>query len=150
MLLGQYESSVGEKNRIAFPKKFRLSLGDNVIITKGYENALIIVSEDGWKALLDGTQGRPFIESATRETQRFLLGNASLVELDSKGRFVLPTYLRNFAKIKETVVFLGLDRYVELWDKNSWEEYSKRLEGSIDSIARRLIDTEGEKAKGND
>lgn len=138
MLLGQYENKIDLKNRTAFPKKFREILGDKIIITHGYENSLIIVSEENWKQLLEGTQGRPFIESETRETQRFLLGNACEVELDRKGRFIIPSHLRNFAKIKGEIIFLGLSRYVEMWDKTIWEEYNKNLEKNIDSISKRL------------
>lgn len=141
MLLGQYDGKVGAKGRVALPKKFREILGDKLIITLGYENSLIIVSEKGWKALLEGTEKRPFIQSETRETQRFLLGGASDVELDVKGRFIIPSYLRSFAKIKGDVVFLGLSRYVEVWDKNEWEQYRVKLEKNIDRISQRLVET---------
>lgn len=138
MLIGQYWGKVGEKFRIAFPKKFRDVLGDKVIVTKGFEGSLIVVSEEGWKALLEGTQGKPFTTSSARETQRFLLGGASLVELDDKGRFILPEYLRNYAGLTDEVVFLGISRYVEIWDKKRWEEYEKDLTKNISGIAERL------------
>ena len=140
MLLGQYEGKVGEKSRIALPKKLREIIGEKLIITLGYENSLIVVSEEGWKALLEGTEGRPFIEKPARETQRYLLGGATNVSLDAKGRFVIPGYLRRFAKIKTEVVFLGLSRYVELWDKQIWETYRQELEKNIDKISTKLID----------
>ena len=139
MLLGQFDGVVGEKSRIALPKKLREIIGDKLIITLGYENSLIIVSEQGWKALLEGTEGRPFIEKPARETQRYLLGGATFVELDAKGRFIIPDYLRRFAKIKGKVVFLGLSRYVELWDKEVWESYRLDLEKNIDKISTKLI-----------
>ncbi len=139
MLLGQYEGKVGAKSRVAFPKKLREIIGNKLIITLGYENSLIIVSEEGWKALLEGTQGKPFIQKESRETQRFLLGGANFVELDSKGRFILPNYLRSFAKIKDEVVFVGLSRYVELWDKDLWETYMRNLEKNIDKVSQKLI-----------
>jgi len=155
MLLGQYEGKVGEKSRIALPKKLREIIGSKLIITLGYENSLIIVSEEGWKALLEGTEGRPFIEKPARETQRYLLGGATFIELeetqryllggatfielDSKGRFVIPDYLRRFAKIKTEAVFLGLSRYIELWDKELWEVYRLDLEKNIDKISTKLI-----------
>jgi MraZ protein len=142
MLLGQYEGKVGEKSRTALPKKLREVIGDKLIITLGYENSLIIVSEAGWKALLEGTEGRPFIEKPARETQRYLLGGATFVELDSKGRLVIPEYLRRFAKIKGEVVFLGLSRYIELWDKEIWEAYRMNLEKNIENISQKLISSE--------
>lgn len=148
MLIGQHDGKIDTKGRSALPKKFREVLGDKLIITFGYENSLIIVSQENWKALLEGTEGRPFIESDTRETQRFLLGGATAVELDDKGRFILPAYLREFAKIKNDVIFLGLSRYVEIWDKNRWGQYQKNLEKNIDTISQRLV--EKEKRKKND
>ncbi len=145
MLIGQYEGKVGTKGRIAFPKKFREILGDKLIVTLGYENSLIVVSEENWKSLLEGTEGKPFIEYETRETQRFLLGGASNVQLDGKGRFILPSYLRGFAEIEDEVIFLGLSRYVEIWDKKRWLEYRGNLEKSIDRISQKLVDKEKNK-----
>ena len=147
MLLGQYDAKIDSKYRTALPKKFREVLGDKLIVTFGYENSLIIVSEENWKALLEGTEGRPFIQSETRETQRFLLGGASNIELDSKGRFILPTYLREYGEIKNEVIFLGLSRYVEVWDKDKWSKYQKFLEKNIATISQRLVSAEKEKKK---
>ena len=138
MLLGQYEAKISEKYQASLPKKFRAELGDRLIVTKGFENCLIMVSEENWKTLLEGTEGKPFTDKSTRELQRFLLGNATYVELDAKGRFVISEYLRKFAGIKDVVVFTGIARFVEIWDKNAWEEHNKELAGTIESIAARL------------
>jgi MraZ protein len=144
LLIGQYEGKLEAKNRIAIPKKLRAFLGEKLIVTLGYENSLIIVSQERWQALLEGTEGKPFIQQEARETQRFLLGGASFVELDGKGRFIIPSYLREFAKIQSEVVFLGLHRYVEMWDKGVWDQYSKNLEKNIDKISQKLIKGENE------
>ena len=98
---------------------------------------------------MEGTEGKPFIQSETRETQRFLLGGASNVELDSKGRFIVPSYLREFAKIKDEIIFLGLYRYVEIWDKTRWMQYRENLEKNIDVISQRLVSND-QKIKGNE
>ncbi len=139
MLLGQYEGKIDGKGRTAMPKKFREILGEKLIITLGYENSLIVVSQENWKQLLEGTEGRPFIEYETRETQRFLLGGASEVELDGKGRLILPAYLRSFGEIEDEVVFIGLSRYVEIWDKKKWVKYRENLSKNIEGISQRLI-----------
>lgn len=140
MLIGQYDSKIGEKHQVSLPKKFREALGEKLIITKGFENCLIIVSEENWKTLLEGTEGKPFTKRSTRELQRFLLGNASAIELDSKGRFVLPEYLRIFAELETDIVFAGIQRFVEVWDKKRWEEHQEELNANIGDIAERLTD----------
>jgi MraZ protein len=142
MLLGQYESKIGEKHQVGLPKKFRDVLGEKLIVTKGFENCLIIVSDENWKILLEGTEGKPFTSKTIRELQRFLLGSASDVEFDSKGRFVVPEYLRQFAHLETDVIFVGIQRFVELWDKKTWEEHQKELGKNIESIAEKLTEQE--------
>ncbi len=143
MLLGRSEGKISTKFQAAFPKRFREDTGDILIVTKGLESCLIIVSEENWKTLLEGTEGRPFTNKATRELQRFLLGNAERVELDSKGRFVIPEYLRKHAGITDEVIFAGLERFVEVWDKDQWDKHQKVLSDNIASIAERLGEIEG-------
>lgn len=140
MLIGQHEGKVGEKYQVALPKKFREKLGDKLIVTKGFENCLIIVSVENWKTLLEGTEGKAFTNKNTRELQRFLLGNATDVELDTKGRFVLPQFLREFAHIKEEVIFAGIERFVEVWDKAEWNKHQEELNKNISNIAERLTE----------
>ena len=138
MLIGQYHAKISPKGRVAFPKKFRETLGDNLIITLGYEKSLMVVSVKEWKSLIEATEGKPFILGSARDTNRFLLGEASEVNLDDQGRCVLPLYLREYAKIGEESVFLGLNKYVEIWDKKVWDEYQKYLSDNIGEIAERL------------
>lgn len=138
MLIGQYDGKLGSKHQVSFPKKFRSELGDNLIVTKGLEKCLIIVSKENWKTLLEGTEGEPFTKSPIRGMQRFLLGNASEVELDTKGRFVLPDYLREYAGISEEIVFAGIQRFVEIWDKKQWTAEQEALSGNIESISEKL------------
>jgi len=140
MLLGQFDAKVGEKGRLAFPKRFRNELGDKIIVTYGFENSLMIVSEKNWKSLLEGTEDKPFLLSSARDTQRFLLGGATVVELDSQGRFVLPEYLREFAGVSDEVVFIGLYKYVEVWDKKKWNEQRIKIQKNITEVAESLID----------
>lgn len=138
MLIGQYKSKISPKGRTAFPKRFREELGDNLVVTVGYENSLMVVAVKDWKSLVEATEDKPFVLGSARDTNRFLLGEATEVVLDEQGRFIIPSYLREHAKIKEEVVFLGLNKYVELWDKPVWEEYQKYLKEHIGEIAERL------------
>jgi len=63
MLLGQYEGKVGEKNRTATSQEIKGGYRGELIITLGYENSLIIVSESGWKALLEEQKGGLLLKS---------------------------------------------------------------------------------------
>ena len=145
MLIGQFRSKISPKGRVAFPKRFREELGDSLVVTVGYEKSLMVVSSKEWKALIEGTEGKPFVLNSARDTNRFLLGEATEVALDEQGRFILPSYLREYAQISEEVVFLGLNKYAEIWDKKVWEEYQKYLHENIGEIAKRLGSSNAEK-----
>lgn len=140
MVIGQYQVKISSKGRTALPKRFREFLGDNLVVTVGYEKSLMLVSSRDWQSLIEGTKDKPFILNSARDTNRFLLGEASEIDLDDQGRFVIPAYLRDYAKIGEELVFLGLNKYVEVWAKESWQEYQKYLHENIGKIAERLGD----------
>lgn len=142
MLIGRFDSKIDDKKRIAFPKKFREELGDSLIVTQGFEGSLLVIASDRWKLLLEGTEGKPFINKEARETERFLLGSAAEVVLDEKGRFVLPDHLKTYAAIHDEVTFLGISRYVQIWDKAKWEDHNKRLIETIDPITEKLSKNE--------
>ncbi len=138
MVIGQYTGTIGEKYQVAIPKKFREVLGDKLIITKGFEGCLIAVAENNWKPMLEDIEGRPFTDKVSREKQRFILGNASLVELDTKGRFVLPEYLRKYAEITNDIIYVGIERFFEIWDKDKWDKQQTSLAENIEMITEKL------------
>ena len=53
MLIGEYKSTLGKKKRVSLPKKFREILGEKLILTRGYEQALIIVNEELWEKVAE-------------------------------------------------------------------------------------------------
>ena len=138
MLIGRQDSKIDEKGRIAFPKKFRNELGDNLVVTQGFESSLIVVSAAHWNTLLEGTEGKPITNKQARETERFLLGSAEEVVLDSKGRFILPMHLKKYAGLINEVCCLGISRYVQIWDKKKWEKHNDELIKNIDPITEKL------------
>lgn len=140
MLIGQYQSKLAENGRASLPKKFRDELGNKYIITRGYEQSLLIVAFDNWENMIKDTSDKSFLKSQVRDIKRFLIGGASLIELDDQGRFIVPQFLRDYAQISGDVVFLGLGDHIELWDLTKWETYQKRISGNIEEIAQKLTE----------
>jgi MraZ protein len=99
----------------------------------------LIVSEENWKTFLEGTDEKPFIDQNTRQVQRYLFGNATELELDTKGRFILPEYLKDSAKIETEIIFAGVNKYVEVWSKQLWNTEEKALATQIQEIAQKVV-----------
>lgn len=138
MLIGEFRNKIVDGFRVAFPKKFRQELGEKFILAQGYEGCLIAVSESQWHLLVRGAATGPFASQSVRDTSRFLLGSAAEVELDGQGRFVVPENLRDYAAISGEISFLGLGRWVELWDLNKWLERKKYIDEHGSEISEKL------------
>lgn len=138
MILGQAESTLSSKNQIAFPKRFKKELGEHLILTKGFEKHLLVVSQDRWEMLLSGIEQGLLIDRNTRDIKRYLLGNSTEVVLDAKSRFILPGYLKEYSCIEAEIVFVGVGDYIEMWDKKIWYEYQEYLAMTVSGAAQRL------------
>ena len=139
MIIGEYQQKLGDKNRIAFPKKFREELGNKLIMTKGYEGCLVIMSPAQWEEMVSDVVSGPFVSGLVRDTSRFLFAGASEIELDSQGRFVIPTYLKEYSGIESDGIFLGLGRWVELWGDEKWQKKSHEIEGESSIVGDKLV-----------
>jgi len=140
MIIGQHFVKVGEKNRIAFPKKMRDEMGNDLIVSYGFDKAIMVFAKRNWEEVIAEIDNQPFLRRDSREVKRFLIGGATQVECDNQGRFVLPEYLKEFAGVKNEIVALGMGKYVEIWDKERWEAHRKEAGKDIEETAQNLVD----------
>ncbi len=138
MLIGEYRSKVGEKKRVSLPKKFREELGEDLILTRGYENALVLVNKSMWSTVAKEVMNGSFINKNIRDTSRFLVGGAKEIQTDSQGRFVIPESLYEYAEISDEVVFIGLANWIEIWSRDKWNERLEYLKKNSGEIADEL------------
>ena len=143
MLVGLYKSKLGSKRRVSFPKKFRKTLGDKLIVTRGYEGCLVVVDSSRWSEITKDVVGGTFLDRKVRESGRFLLAGAHEVELDDQGRFVLPEDLyeyANLSKSEKVAIFLGLGNWVEIWSSKQWRDHEEYIRKNGENIVQELAD----------
>lgn len=139
MYLGEYISPVGEKNRVALPKKLRDSMsGEKLFLTRGYEGSLMLLEEADWQKLQGILNQRPLLNMSLRDTKRFLLGGAVDLTLDAQGRFVLPEGLIGYAEIGDSITFIGVGEWIEIWSTKVWQSKLEILKQTAAEIADRL------------
>ena len=138
MLIGEYHGKLSNKKRTSLPKKFRNELGENIILTRGYEDALILVNQDMWQKIAQDVINGSFINKNIRDTSRFLVGSATEVQTDKQGRFIIPQAQIDHAQLKEDIVFIGLVNWIEIWEKSKWEERLQYLKQHGEDIAQEL------------
>jgi len=140
MLLGEYQHAVDDKGRIAIPAKFRKTLSDGVVITRGLDACLYLYPLEEWTKLADKLAKLPINQADSRAFARLMLAGASHAEIDSQGRVLLPEYLRKYSGISSKAVIIGIYNRAEIWDENRWQEYRGKVEERSDEIAERLGD----------
>ncbi len=140
MFIGEYNASIDDKARVAVPAKFRASLKNKVVVTRGLDNSLVLYTLDEWKKLAEKLASLPISTANTRAFSRLMLAGAMDCEIDKQGRIVLPAYLKDYAKINKKMVFAGLYTRIELWSEELWEKYKRQTEKQSNQIAEQLGD----------
>ena len=137
MFIGEYTHTADEKNRISLPAKFRKELGRKIVVTRGLDNCLFLYPHKTWTLISKEVQNQGHMQRDTRYT-RFLFSGASEIEIDASGRILIPEFLREFAQIKNPVVFTGVHDRIEIWNDKRWANYRKILESDSESMAEKF------------
>ena len=128
MFLGEYQPNITEGSRISLPKKLRDQIeGDDVILSKGVERCIFVYDKEDWLNEAQKQVENPITDSKTRELKRYMFSGASETTIDSQGRIVLPGNLKDYAKIDKKAVVIGAGDHIEIWDLDTWGDYSQRI-----------------------
>lgn len=138
MFIGEYQHTIDDKGRVAVPVKFRATLGERAIVTRGLDRCLFIFSAAEWEELAQKLVALPMAQANSRAFTRLMLAGAMEVDLDSQGRVLVPDYLRMYAHLKKQIIVAGLYNRIELWDETAWQKYKTQTESDSDEIAERL------------
>jgi MraZ protein len=121
---GEHEHGVDDKGRLVMPQDFRGSLGDEFVVTRGPDKAILVFPKPVW----DEIEQRLQVGVLQRQTgflQR-MLGGRSIVKLDPQFRLAIPKHLRDWARIDSShgAVLIGQGPKIEIWNKDVWDAYN--------------------------
>ncbi|MCR4891306.1 MAG: division/cell wall cluster transcriptional repressor MraZ [Lachnospiraceae bacterium] len=137
MFMGEYSHTIDAKGRLIIPAKFREGLGEQFVVTRGFDGCLFAYDMEKWGDMTEKLKLLPPLKRETRRLIRFFLAGAAEVEYDKQGRILLPQPLRAHADLTKEVVLVGAGDRVEIWDQNRWQNEEM---GDIDDIAESLGD----------
>ena len=140
MFMGEFLHTIDSKGRLILPAKFREELGDTFVITKGLDNCLFIYSRTEWAVMEEKIKKLPLAKPEARAFVRFFFSGAAEVECDKQGRILVPNNLREFGGLDKDVIVLGVSSRIEIWDKETWENYSSEIAPTVAQMAEQLTD----------
>jgi MraZ protein len=139
MLLGEYDHTIDDKNRLTLPAKFRQAFDGGLVLTRGIERCLYAYPRDEWAATVESRLRE--LDPLSREgrvMQRYFFSGAAEGELDKQGRVMVPSSLSDYAGLGKEVVVAGIRDHLEIWDRASWRAHLDEIEGSAEDVAERL------------
>ena len=140
MFLGEFEHTIDDKGRLIIPAKLRAGLEEGMVITRGLDPCLWVFSPEEWAPLAERISSLPLTNPAFRDFARLMFSGAAEAVPDAQGRVLIPSYLRRYAQLDGDVVIIGLNRRLEIWNRDLWNERKARMEADVDGIAQRLSD----------
>jgi MraZ protein len=143
MLLGEYEHTLDDKNRLTLPAKFREALAGGVVVTRGMDGCLYAYARADFDRLVERMGALDQLSRESRVLQRHFFSAATDAEPDKQGRVMIPAALVEAAKLKKDVVVAGVYDHVEIWDRASWRAHLEEVEGSAEHVAERLATNRG-------
>ena len=128
MFLSSYENKLDKKGRVSVPASFRSylsSIGYNGFVTYPSFNheALEACSENRIEKLSNTIDSlNPFEEKRDYFATSVLSESVSL-QFDSEGRVLITNKLLNHAKIKNSILFVGLGKTFQIWEPKFFEKF---------------------------
>lgn len=138
MLIGTYEHRIDSKGRLVMPAPFREELGAEVVASIGFDRCVSIYSMERWKELLERFQRLSFSKGKSRDFLRILLATAHQVPIDGSGRVLIVPTLRSHGNLEQEVNVVGVGDHLEVWDRNTWNNYRDRVLDDFSEIAEEV------------
>lgn len=140
MFIGEYSHSIDDKGRVSLPIKFRGSLADGCVVTRGLDHCLWIYPANRWQEMAQKIAELPLTQKNARSFARLMLAGAVEDNADKAGRINIPGYLKAYAGLKNKVVITGVYDRIEIWPEDKWSDFKKGMEENSDEIAENLVE----------
>lgn len=123
--IGDFECKIDDKGRIVLPAAFKKAAGNEelrfVVKKHLFDNCLVMYLYRHWEEELEHLREKTdhYTRTHSNFLRGFFKGSADIV-LDSNGRFLIPRRLMDQIGVGKDVVLLGIDRFIELWDREAY------------------------------
>jgi MraZ protein len=142
---GTFEHALDAKHRLTVPAKFRAALANGVVLAASPETdsstprSLALWTPGEYDGYTEATLAnlRP-MDPKARELQRFFFNFSHDTELDNAHRLMIPSTLMHYAGLEKDVVVAGSGRFIEVWDRARYQQYSEGVLTRISDIAASL------------
>ena len=149
MFRGATTINLDGKGRLAVPMRYRELLleesqGQMVCTIDLHHPCLLLYTLPQWEVIEQKLSRLSSMNPVERRIQRLLLGHASECQMDSAGRLLIASTLRQHAGLTKQVMLVGQFNKFELWDEENWYQQVKEdidaQQTATEPLSERLQD----------
>jgi len=105
-----------------------------LVLTAHPHRCLLLYPQQAWEPIQSKLMSLSSFDKQSSGLQRLLVGYAEDVELDSAGRLLVSSALRQFANLDKQIMLVGQGNHFELWNVEAWHVQLERAIGSDDMV----------------
>jgi MraZ protein len=143
---GEYEVTLDAKGRFLLPSGFKKQLPENesieFFLNRGIEKCLTLYPAKVWEAIYDKVMTRNYFDGEDRLFQRRFLNGVTKMELDTAGRMLIPSSLKEYAGLEKDIVLVTMGDRMEIWDKAKHQQFLESLEAddaAFSALAQKVM-----------
>ncbi len=125
MFRGASAVNLDTKGRLAIPTRYRPEIieqnqGQMVCTVDIRQPCLLLYPLTEWEIIEQKLLALSNFDPTQRSLQRVMLGYATECELDSAGRILVSSPLRQHAKLEKNIMLVGQLNKFEIWSEAEW------------------------------
>ena len=146
--LGEYEATLDTKSRFLLPVGFKKQLPEagptQFVINRGFEKCLSLYPMKSWEPIFARISQLNDFDPEVRQFRRYFLNGATMVELDSAGRLLIPFNLKEHAGLDKDLVLSAAVDKIEIWDKSKYQQFFESFSPEkFSSLAKQVMNAGG-------
>ena len=142
---GQHYHSLDDKGRVIIPSLFRdiaFSEGEErtfvLTLASGEDKNLYMLPLKEWAKKVEAFNKLQTLGPQLKNHYRFFFGMAHVAELDRHNRISIPDYLKEKTGFEKDIVFVGVNKHIEIWSSSNWQEFSRQNHQDLDPLTQIL------------
>ncbi len=128
MFFGQFEHNIDAKGRLTVPSSFREQAPEGIFLTNGFDANLIAYPKPYYERIAETLSALSITDPQSRALRRLIFAHTAELNYDTAGRILIPSYLREIAKMNSSVMMVGIGDSFELWSAEKWSEQTVTMQ----------------------